>query len=198
MQCRHTALVDRCITLKQAESLCALAYTAENRRIRQKGKGWAAAYFCLRESQQVYDADTARKGFAYVLHKVKQLRVSKPILAVNFPGINPHLDIRQELGGILNFIDNDRSLKSLQEELWLIFCQLPKHRVIQGYILAFRFGTMLKESRLANLPRPYDEKHRKRIGDAAEHWFDSTFYIHGCFFIRFDYTKTSFYYSQIH
>ena len=95
-------------------------------------------------------------------------------------GVGIHLDIGEQLWGVLHLVNQNRRLVQLQKQLRVIFCQRPLVQIIQRYIAA---GTALhklfQHGRFANLSRTRHKNDRVFLRDLLYDLFKTSSDIHG-------------------
>ena len=67
--------------------------------------------------------------------------------------IHRQLNGWKELRRILDFVNQNRGRKALQEQERIAFCQGPEVHIVKGDIRAFRFAKMFQQTGLADLAR---------------------------------------------
>ena len=113
----------------------------------------SSEFFALRDSAEVDDADASSKRFAYVSHQMELLGASEPEPSANIAfAVDCHLDERQELWGVLDFVNDDRRGIGLQEECGIGSCKDAKVGIVERHEPTAILGGIAQECRFPDLP----------------------------------------------
>ena len=116
-----------------------------------------AVYLCVGQPQEIDDADAASEAFADVFHKSEHLGAGQPEVSLASIAVRAHFDVRQQLCGVLDFVDEHRRCVALHEKRGVVFSEISYVGVVQRYIFSLRTHELLQQGSLAYLPRPGDE-----------------------------------------
>ena len=114
---------------------------------------------------QRHNADPAGERLGDVRHHTVLLGAREPKQPLLIGGVAHKLDIREQFGRLLHFVDEYRGLKTHEKEFRILFGEEHGIGVIQTDISSV-FGEMAQHSRLADLSRPCYQ-HRFKEGAHA-------------------------------
>ena len=161
MQGGHEAPVDAGEDRPQVKGVGGPRTTGEILDFRQKGLGKRAREFGGRQPQHGNEAHPPGQGFAHRPHQVEGLGTGEPEPAGPSLLVHPHLDVGQQFGRVLDFVDEHRRGEALEEEARIAAGQFPNVRVVQGDVGSRAFGQMAQQRGLAHLSRPGEQHHRE-------------------------------------
>jgi hypothetical protein len=145
----------------------------------QKRLRWIAFFNQLppRKPEQLDDPDPAGQGFGHAFHYLKGLRTGQPEEAGFAGPVRRDLDVGEQLGRILEFIDQKRRGEALNKQRRVLFGKAPQGRIVQGNVGPAFLANVLNECRLADLPRPGDQQDRKQLAGSFKMVFQSSMFI---------------------
>ena len=116
----------------------------------------------LGDPAKVEDTDPSSKRFACVSHQMKLLGTGEPELSAHVRvAVNCHLDKRQNLGSILQFVNNDWRRIGLEEKCGVFSCEGTYVRVVKRHKCTTVFGSAAQKSRFPDLPCTTDKNGRE-------------------------------------
>ena len=112
-----------------------------------------AEFFSLGDAAKVDDADSPGKRFAYVLHQMELLGTSEPELPASIAFVVDHnLDKRQELRGVLDFVNDDWRRVGLKKKCGIGSCKSANVGIVKRHESAAILGGISQKRRFADLP----------------------------------------------
>lgn len=134
--------------------------------------------FLLRQPGQPHDGDAPGQRLRNAFHEVELLGSGQPEHAGPALRIRRHLDVREQLRRVLDFVDQHGSRETLHEQGGVFFRQLEHKRIVQRNVtprLLRRFRQAPEQRRFPDLTGPrhqhggekpgsLSQKRRKRTG----------------------------------
>ena len=128
------------------------------------GDALIAAQLRVREAQQADDPHTARQALADILHQPEHLGAGEPEVPLAVGAVHTHFDVRQQLRGILDLVDQHRRRIALHEQGGVLLGKIAHIRIVQRHILPVRPHQLLQQRGLSNLPGACHQQDREHLG----------------------------------
>ena len=128
---------------------------------------------------------------------MERLGACEPNAALFLFGIYIYLDVGQQLGGILDFINEDWRGVTLHEQRRVMLGEIAHVRVIQRDILALRGGQVLEQGCFPYLPGACHQQDRKHGGNPEHGILNGSFDVHMGSLLSIPQKTTDFDYSKL-
>ena len=109
---------------------------------------------------------------------MKLLRTGEPEQARLTSAVGSHLDVRQELGRVLNFINEHGRREALHEQRRVRLGEAEHQRIVQSHIGAPCLAEVSQEGGLANLSRSGQQDDWELLGCPGDVRFECSWDIH--------------------